>query len=82
MQLLEPAPAARFRRSHVAPIKEMAARGALEQRAETVLYCEARRRYVVGCWLLGRCPLCDAEVGGLLRAVRISLLAGGGRGAS
>ena len=61
---LEPAAAARFRRSHVAPIKEMAARGALEQRAETVLYCEARRRYVVGCWLLGRCPLCDAEVGG------------------
>lgn len=37
---------------------------AIERRKEEFLFCEDSSRFIVGCWLLGKCPNCGKGAGG------------------
>jgi methionyl-tRNA synthetase len=41
-------------------LERLRSRGAVLSRTERVLYSESARRFIVGAWLLGRCPDCGA----------------------
>jgi methionyl-tRNA synthetase len=45
-------------------IRTLVRRGLIETITERVLYSKSTDRYVVGAWLTGRCPHCDAAAGG------------------
>lgn len=61
---LDESPTATYRDSIIDGIEKLRRRSAIENRAESFLYCPATSRYIVGCWLLGRCPDCGLESGG------------------
>lgn len=53
-----------YRASLVESVDRLRLRSAIEERTERFLYCPATSRFIVGCWLLGRCPTCGLESGG------------------
>ncbi len=53
-----------YRASLADSVERLRRRSGIEERTERFLYCAATSRFVVGCWLQGRCPTCGAESGG------------------
>jgi methionyl-tRNA synthetase len=47
-------------------IDQLRARGSAVKMPERVLYSEATKRYVAGCWMSGRCPSCGTKSGSYL----------------
>jgi methionyl-tRNA synthetase len=45
-------------------VERLRARSALELRRETFIYSPKAKRFIVGCWLLGKCPNCYRDSGG------------------
>jgi methionyl-tRNA synthetase len=45
-------------------VEQLVASGRTTTRVERVMYCPSTERYLVGVWLQGKCPVCEAEAGG------------------
>jgi methionyl-tRNA synthetase len=61
---LDPLESDLYHNSIIDRVESLRSRSAIEERKETFLYCADSSRFIIGCWLLGRCPNCGSESGG------------------
>jgi methionyl-tRNA synthetase len=53
-----------YRETLVESLAALQSAGALVTRSESFLWCPTSSRFIVGCWLQGRCPGCGCDAGG------------------
>ncbi len=61
---LDPEWSERYAETHRSLMNALLASKSVQNHLETVAYLPSTGRYVLGCWLLGRCPECGEEAGG------------------